>query len=143
MRRRCIEVVVELLDVLAVIALAVREAEQTLFQNRILAVPQRQRQTQALLVIAETGEAVLAPAIDAAARVIVREVVPRVAMLAVVLADGAPLAFAEVWTPLFPRELVRRALPEACALGQTRLSGGSLLSVCAPCCGRRSELRFH
>jgi hypothetical protein len=40
MRRGSVQVVVDLLDVLAVIALAVGQPEQTFFQNRITAVPE-------------------------------------------------------------------------------------------------------
>ena len=45
-RRRRVEVVVALLDVLAVVAFAVGQAEQPLFQNRIASVPERQREAQ-------------------------------------------------------------------------------------------------
>ena len=102
-RRRGVEVVVELLDVLAVVALAVGQAEEALLEDRVLAVPQGQRQAEALLVVAEAGQAVLAPAVGAAAGVVVGEVVPGVAVGAVVLADGAPLALAQVRPPPLPR----------------------------------------
>ena len=46
-RRRRVEVVVELLHVLAMIAFAVRQAEQALLEDRVAAVPQRQRQDAA------------------------------------------------------------------------------------------------
>jgi len=48
------------------------------------------------VVVAETGEAVLAPVVGARTRLIVREVIPRIAVAAVVLADRAPLALAEI-----------------------------------------------
>ena len=51
--RRAVEVVVELLDVLAVIALAVGQAEQALLEDRVLAVPQRERQAEQQLVVAK------------------------------------------------------------------------------------------
>ena len=104
-RRRGVEVVVELLDVLAVVALAVGQAEEALLEDRVAAVPQGQRQAEALLVVADAGEAVLAPAVGAAAGVVVREVVPGVAVGAVVLADGAPLPLAQVRPPAPPRLL--------------------------------------
>ena len=109
--RRAIEVEVILLDVLAVIAFAVGEAEQALLENRVLAVPQREGKTQALLVIGDTGDAVLAPAIGTRAGVIVGEEIPGVAALAVVLAHGAPLTFAQVGSPLLPVPL---AFPRLC-----------------------------
>ncbi len=46
MRGRRVQVVVALLDVLAVIPFAVGQAEQAFFQNRIAAVPERQRKAQ-------------------------------------------------------------------------------------------------
>jgi hypothetical protein len=57
--RRGIEVEVVLLHVLAVIRLAIAQAEEPLLEDRILAVPQRQRETEALLQVAETRESVL------------------------------------------------------------------------------------
>ena len=100
--RRAVEVEVVLLDVLAVVALAVGQAEQPLLEDRVLAVPEGQREAEPLLVVGDAGQAVLAPAIGARAGLVVGEVVPGVAALAVVLAHGAPLAFAEVGPPLFP-----------------------------------------
>ena len=77
--RRRVEVEPVLLDVLAVVALAVGEAEHPLLQDRIGAVPQREREAQPLALVADAGDPVLAPAVGPRARVLVREVVPRVA----------------------------------------------------------------
>jgi hypothetical protein len=55
-----------------------------------------------LLEVADAGDAVFAPAIRPTASVVVREVIPGVSVGTVVLADRAPLAFTEVWAPLFP-----------------------------------------
>ena len=71
MRRRCVEVVIKLLNVFAVISLTVRESEKPLFQNRILPIPEGQSQTEALMVVAQTGNAVFAPTIGTAARLVV------------------------------------------------------------------------
>jgi hypothetical protein len=101
---RCaVEVVIVLLDVLAVIALAVGQAEQPLLEDRVLAVPQGNRKAQPLVVVAETGKPILAPVIGARAGLVVGKVAPCIAVLAVVLADGAPLALAEVRPPLLSR----------------------------------------
>ena len=101
-RRGRVEIEVVLLDVLAMVAFAVGEAEQALLENRIGAVPQRQGDAQLLLVVAESCKSVLAPAIRARARVIMGEVVPRVAGGAVVLAHRSPLALAEIRPPPLP-----------------------------------------
>ena len=109
MGRRAVEVEVVLLDVLAVVALAVGQAEEPLLEDRVLAVPQGQGEAEPLLVVGDAGDAVLAPAIGARAGLVVGEVVPGVAVLAVVLAHGAPLALAEVRPPLLPGSLLSRA----------------------------------
>ena len=109
-RRRAVEVEVILLDVLAVIALAVGQAEQPLLEDGILPVPEREREAEALLVVGDAGQAVLAPVIGARARLVVAEVIPGVAVLAVVLAHGAPLAFAEVGPPFLPGSLLLASL---------------------------------
>ena len=54
---RAVDVEVVLLDVLAVVRLAVGEPEQALFQDRVPLVPQRQRKAQPLLVIARAPRA--------------------------------------------------------------------------------------
>ena len=102
MAGHAIEIVVELLDVFAVVALGVGQAEQTFLQDRVAAVPHRQGQAQQLPVVGEPGDPVLAPSVRAAARVIVGQVVPEFAIRAVVFAHGPPLALAQVWTPAAP-----------------------------------------
>src|SRR5207248_2431351 len=62
-RRRRIQVEVLLLHVLAVVALRAGEAEQALLQDRIVAVPHREREAQPPLAIADAEDAVLAPAV--------------------------------------------------------------------------------
>ena len=80
-RRRRVEVEVVLLDVLAVVALAVRQPEQALLEDRVAAVPERQREAQPLPVVREAGEPVLAPAVGARPRLVVAEVAPGVAVV--------------------------------------------------------------
>ena len=113
--RRVVEIEEVLLDVLAVIALAVRQAEHPFLQNRIAFVPQRHAEAEVLFAVAEPREAVFVPAIRAAARVVVREVLPRVAVGAVVLPHGAPGAIAHVGAPALPVGLPGRCLDEAAA----------------------------
>ena len=100
-------------DVLAVVALAVGQPEQPLLQDRIAAVPQRQRETPAQVVVAPAGNPVLAPAIGAAAGVVVREMVPGRAVGAVILPHRPPLPLAEIGPPVPPRHagLARRQPP--------------------------------
>jgi hypothetical protein len=100
--RRAVDVEVVLLRVLAVIPFAVGQAEQPLLENRIALVPQREGEAQLLLVVANPAETVFAPAVGARSRLIVAEIRPGVAVVTVVLTDGAPLTLAEIRPPLLP-----------------------------------------
>jgi hypothetical protein len=55
--RRRVEIEVVLLDVLAVIAFAVGEAEQTFLENGIASVPEREREAEQLPIV---GDALVA-----------------------------------------------------------------------------------
>src|SRR5271166_243928 len=90
---RAVQIMIIFFDVLTVIGLAVGQAERALLQDRILAVPQRQRKTQTLVIVTDAGEAVLTPVISARTGLVVTEIVPGVPVRAIILADGAPLAF--------------------------------------------------
>ena len=109
-RRSGVEVEVVLLHVLTVIALGVRQSEHPLLQDRIDPVPERNREAQALVVVAEAGDSVLAPFVRARASLVVAEVVPRVAVVAVVLPHRSPLPLAEVRTPPLPGDTGSRLL---------------------------------
>src|SRR5215472_2147948 len=127
-----VQVVIIFLDVFSVIGLAVGQAERPLLEDRILAVPQRQRKTQPLVIVAETGEAVLAPVISARAGLVVAEIVPGVTIAAVVLADGAPLALTEVRPPLPPRNPFLPRLVQTQYLGRLgRFDGLCVGHICS------------
>jgi hypothetical protein len=84
------------------------KAEEPFLQDRVASVPHRDGETDVLVTVADAGNAVLVPAIRPGTCVVVRQVLLRIAVTAVVLADGAPGAFAEVGTPSLP---VRPLLP--------------------------------
>src|SRR6185503_13698483 len=136
------EIVVDLLDVLAVVAFLVGQAEQPLFQDGVVPVPQRERQAQELPVIGKAGEAVLAPAVGAAARLVVGEIVPCRAVGAVVLAHRAPLPLTEIWAPATPILRAGAAFFDASLFGFVDLRHGlsapvwrcvSPIQVCLDC----------
>src|SRR5713101_3931968 len=76
-----VEVEVVFLDVLAVVALAVGQPEQALLEDRVGAIPQRERKAEALLIVGHAGQAVFSPSIGSRACLVMREVVPRVSRL--------------------------------------------------------------
>src|ERR1700730_13758969 len=102
MRRGTVEVIVEFLDVLAVIAFGIGPPEQPLVEDRVAAFPQRDAEAEKQMVIAKAADPVFAPAIGPAARMVVREIIPGGAVLAVILAHRSPLAFAQVGSPAPP-----------------------------------------
>src|SRR5580704_1082627 len=102
MARDRVQIPPVLLDVLAVVALRPGQPERPLLEDRVAAVPQRQPQAQPLLDVAEAGQAVLTPAVRTGPGMVVREIVPGIAVRAVVLPDRAPLALADVGAPQVP-----------------------------------------
>ena len=115
--RRAVEVEVVLLDVLAVVAFAVREPEEALLQDRVVAVPQGEGEAEPLLVVADTPQAVLAPAIRPGTGVLVGEEVPGIAVVAVILAHRPPLPIREVRSPLPPGGFLGTGFLETTLLG--------------------------
>ena len=71
MRRQVVEVVVILLDVLAMVAFERSEAEEPLLENRVAAVPECGGEAEELIAVADAGDAVLAPAVGLAASQVV------------------------------------------------------------------------
>src|SRR6185295_3821357 len=65
-----------------------------------------QREAQVLLVVGDAGDAVLAPAIGPRSRLVVCKEIPRVSVLAVILAHRAPLPLAQIGTPFLPGDFL-------------------------------------
>src|SRR5215472_6748866 len=84
------------------IALAPREAKQTLFEDRVASVPHCQGKTNQLMAVGNPHDSVLAPAIGAGTGVVMRKEIPCGAVRAVILTHRSPLAFGEIRSPTFP-----------------------------------------
>ncbi len=117
-----------LLHVLAVIPFRAGQTEKAFLEDRVGAVPKRQPEAEAALPIADPEQTVLAPPVGAAARMLVREVVPAGPIRGVVLAHGAPLPLREVGTESLPVALATRVLFQSIqfSLG-ARSAGRSIL----------------
>jgi len=122
-RRRGVQVIVVFLDILAMIALWPRDSEETLLENRIYPVPKSEREAQALVVVADAGDAILGPAISARAGMIVGEVIPGRAVGAVILARIAPGSFREVRAPASPVRRLVSSLEQAISFSVHRYYG--------------------
>src|SRR6266511_1015925 len=101
-RRRAVEVEVVFLYILAMIPLVARQPEQPLLKNRVAAIPKRECETQVLMAVADAGDSVFIPPISFGARMIVRQVLPRCTVRAVVFTHGAPGTIADVGAPALP-----------------------------------------
>ena len=100
--RRAVEIEVALFHILSVISLLAGDAEKALLENRVAAIPERDREADQLVPVGNAGDAVFVPAISLRAGVLMRERSPGVLIAAVVFANRSPGALAEVRTPTFP-----------------------------------------
>src|ERR1700735_5535569 len=114
--RRGVEVVV-IFDVLAMIAFAIGEAEEALFEDRVFLVPHGECETNVLVTIAETRNAVFTPTVRPGSRMVVRQIIPSVSISAVVFADGTPLPLRKVGSPALPMDFSLGAGFEALRFG--------------------------
>src|SRR5215471_10799678 len=96
MGRRAIKVEVVFFYVLTMVPFTIREPEQALLENGVIPVPERQGKAESLLIVGDPRQTVLAPTIRTRTGLVMTEVVPGVAALAVVFAYGPPLPFTEV-----------------------------------------------
>src|ERR1700758_2495398 len=84
------------------IAFLPRQTENSFFQERIALIPKRKREAHVLFPVADTRQSVFVPAVGSGARLIVRKVLPGIAIGAVILAHRAPAALTEIRPPSFP-----------------------------------------
>lgn len=88
MRRGRVEIVIELFDVFAMIALVAGNTEHAFLQDWVLFIPKRQGKAQPLMIIRDTSYAVFTPSIGTRARMLMGKVRPSVSIIRVVLANG-------------------------------------------------------
>src|SRR5687768_6930932 len=102
MCRRAVEVIVMLLAVFAVIPLNAGQSKDPLLKDRIFGVPERDREVRKLIFVADACDTLFAPPVGFAARSVVRDVLPCITMMAVILANSSPLTFREIRSKLSP-----------------------------------------
>jgi hypothetical protein len=102
MRRCAVELVVEFLAIFAVVALLIGKAKQPLFDDRIFFVPQPQRKTKNLLIVAYAGNAFLAPAVGFAPGRVMGNKIPGITLNAVIFPHGSPLSFSKIGSEFSP-----------------------------------------
>ena len=97
------------------VALDPGQAEEAFFQNRIALIPKCEGETEPLLKVGNSADAILAPAIRAGARMVMRKIIPSLTGRAVIFAHSAPCSLAQVRSPKIP------AFSEALILRDTSL----------------------
>ncbi len=125
-RGRGIQVVVTLLDVLAVIALWAAQPKQPFLQDGVVPVPESRREAQPALAIADAQQPVFPPAIGTAARMVVWKVGPAFAGGGVILPHGAPLALGKIGPPAFPVFLAALGFGQPRQLGDQDLPASEM-----------------
>ena len=118
MRRRRVEIIVELLDVFAVVPLGTCQPKQPFLHDGIAAVPEADAKAKQLLVVTEASNAVLAPSVGPAACVVMWQIVPRGTVGAVVLPHRAPLPLAHVRPEATPLRGALTDFAHACVFGR-------------------------
>ena len=78
MRRRGVEVVVQFLDVLAVISLRAAETEEAFLEDGVVMIPECQGKAQTALPVRDAEDSVFSPAVGARPRVVVRKTPPHI-----------------------------------------------------------------
>src|SRR5215467_2551926 len=100
--RSAVEIEIALLDILSMVAFVAGQTKEPFLKNGIAPVPQGHCKADVLMTVADARDSILVPAVRPRSRVVMREVLPGVAIWAVVLANGAPGTLAEVRTPTLP-----------------------------------------
>ena len=84
------------------VAFVACQPENALLQNRVAAVPECQRETDVLMPVADSSDAVFIPAIRFGAGMVVRQILPGGAAFAVIFTNCSPRALTEVGSPSLP-----------------------------------------
>ena len=144
MRGRGVQVPPVVLGILTMVALRTGQSEHPLLENGIDAVPEGQPKTQVLLEVTNGRHAIFVPSVGARAGVVEREVVPCVAVSAVILAHRTPGPLGYVGPPLPPGGITAGEGRESLALGVlvhardcTRFRGGGVSQTGVPARVRR------
>ena len=88
-----IDIVIALFHIFAMIAFWSGDAEEPLFQDRVAAIPQANREAESTFSVTDAKQTVFAPTVRAAPRLIVREVSPSgITTLTVIFANRSPLS---------------------------------------------------
>src|SRR5207244_10734754 len=101
-----------------------RAPDTPLLQDRIAATPQRQSEAHAAFPVADAHQAVFAPAVRTAARMIVGKIIPAGSIRRIIFAHSAPLPLGKIGSPALPVLGTARVLGKPLQFGATTLRPG-------------------
>ena len=99
----CIEVVIDLFDILPMIPLIGIQSEEPLFEDRIGPIPKGGSEEKNLEAVREARNSIFSSPIGAHSGVIVRKIVPGVSVGAIIFAHRAPPSLRYVGSPFLGR----------------------------------------
>lgn len=102
MSRGVVDVEMSFLDTLSMVSLRVAQAEQPLFKELVLLVPESKGDMLVTVSVTNTSYAVLSPSEGSRAGLVVGKVTPSITVVRVVLSDSCPLPLSSVASPLLP-----------------------------------------
>ena len=95
------------------VTLLAGQPEEPLLEDGIATVPKGERETKALMIVADAEDAIFAPAIGLRSGVVMRKVIPSRAIGGIVFAHRAPLTLRKIGSPASPMLGALRGLIES------------------------------
>ena len=108
MGRRFVGVLVKFLVFLSMFACVVSEPEKSFLEYSFLAVPEADGEAKVLEIVRYTGDAVVPPSVCPEVGMFEGEMSPCIAPRTMIFSDSSPLSLADVWSPLFKRNVFPR-----------------------------------
>ena len=97
-----IEIKITLLHIFSVISFRSGQTEKSLFENLVLAIPEREREAQATFSIRDSQQPVFAPSIGTTSSMFMGKGVPAFTGRGVIFTHSSPLTFRQVRSPTLP-----------------------------------------
>jgi hypothetical protein len=92
MGRNIVEIVIELFYILPMVSFLIAKTKEPLLQDGVFPVPKANGETKVLKKVGDTPKPVLSPMIGPAMRMIIREIMPCIAIRAIIFPDRSPLS---------------------------------------------------
>src|SRR5690606_135226 len=102
MSRSIIEVVIQLFNILPMVSLGSRQSKQPFLENGIIPIPHSECKAYSTFFIRYSGNPVFSPSVNSTSGVIMRKIIPRTTVRAIIFPNRTPLSLTEIGTPFQP-----------------------------------------